>query len=255
MRFADVDGLGIAWQQFGSGPDCLVIPPLVSNIELQWEHEFHRRGVLEFQGGHLRITHFDKRGIGLSDRIDRIPSLEERIDDIPREQRWTWAGLERCHLFGISEGGLMAQLFAARHPERVDRLIVGNSIVGGFPITPEEEATMTANFERVATDWGRDGSIFRRVVLAVECDQRVVHQMVGATAASVSYARRILAATRERRSDEERRLVSVPRKHRGADSGDQFLGAERRGQSSQWGLSGRSDRWREEFWSTTMTTS
>ena len=40
------------------------------------------RPPLEFQGGHLRITHFDKRGIGLSDRIDRIPSLEERIDDI-----------------------------------------------------------------------------------------------------------------------------------------------------------------------------
>ena len=70
------------------------------------------------------------------------------------------AGLERCHLFGISEGGLMAQFFAARHPERVDRLIVGNSIVGGFPITPEEEATMTANFERVATDWGRDARLF-----------------------------------------------------------------------------------------------
>jgi hypothetical protein len=34
VRFADASGVGIAWQQFGHGPDVLVIPPLVSNVEL-----------------------------------------------------------------------------------------------------------------------------------------------------------------------------------------------------------------------------
>ena len=157
VKFANVDGLAIAWQQFGSGPDCLVIPPLVSNIEMQWDHEFYRRA-LEFQGRHLRVTHFDKRGIGLSDRCDRVPTLEERIADIGAVM--DAAHLERCHIFGISEGGLMAQLFAARHPERVDRLILGNSLVAGFPTSAEEQALVTAKFERVATDWGRDARFF-----------------------------------------------------------------------------------------------
>lgn len=157
VKFVEVDGLAIAWQQFGSGPDCLVIPPLVSNIEIQWDHEFYRRA-LEFQGRHLRVTHFDKRGIGLSDRCDRLPSLEERIADIGAVM--DAAGLERCHVFALSEGGLMAQLFAARHPERVDRLILGNSVVAGFPVGPEAASRLTANFERVTKDWGRDARFF-----------------------------------------------------------------------------------------------
>ena len=38
ISFADADGVSIAWQQFGSGPDVLAIPPLVGNIEIVWEH-------------------------------------------------------------------------------------------------------------------------------------------------------------------------------------------------------------------------
>jgi class 3 adenylate cyclase/pimeloyl-ACP methyl ester carboxylesterase len=153
VEFVEVDGLRIAWQQFGSGPDCVVIPPLVSNVELQWEHEFYRRA-MEGHGRYMRVTHFDKRGIGLSDRIDELPTLEQRIHDIGAVM--DAAGLERAHLFGISEGGLMALLFAARHPERVDRMVVANSASTGFTPSPEEAAAWAANYARVAEDWGRD---------------------------------------------------------------------------------------------------
>ena len=34
VRFADAGGVSIAWQQWGSGPDVLAIPPLVTNIEI-----------------------------------------------------------------------------------------------------------------------------------------------------------------------------------------------------------------------------
>ena len=43
------------------------------------------------------------------------------------------AGLERAHVFAMSEGGLMAQLFAARYPERVERLVLVNSLTIGYP--------------------------------------------------------------------------------------------------------------------------
>ena len=43
---------------------------------MQWEHEFYRRA-LEFQGQHLRVTQFDKRGVGLSDQFETIPTIEE----------------------------------------------------------------------------------------------------------------------------------------------------------------------------------
>lgn len=119
--------LHIAYQQFGSGPDVVLVPPLVSNVELSWDHEIYRR-VLELDGHHMRMLMFDKRGIGCSDRFERSPTLEERIQDITAVM--DAAGLERANLIGLSEGGIMAQLFAARHPERVDKLVLMNTGAG-----------------------------------------------------------------------------------------------------------------------------
>jgi pimeloyl-ACP methyl ester carboxylesterase len=84
--------------------------------------------VLEHNASYVRILEFDKRGIGTSDRFERHPTLEERIGDI--QAVMDAEGVERAHLLGLSEGGLMAQLFAALHPERVDRLVLVNSHPG-----------------------------------------------------------------------------------------------------------------------------
>lgn len=97
-------------------------------------HEFYRR-VLEFQGRHLRVLHFDKRRMGLSDRTEGLPTLDERIEDITAVM--DAAGVERSHVLGISGGGLMAQLFVARHAERVDRVVLANSMVHGNEPRPE----------------------------------------------------------------------------------------------------------------------
>jgi class 3 adenylate cyclase len=162
VRFADAGGVSIAWQQFGHGPDVLLIPPLVSNVEIAWEHEYYRR-FLEYLARHLRVVAFDKRGVGLSDRFATAPTLEERTEDILAVL--DAAGLERVALGGASEGGLMAQLFTAQHPERVERLVLINSLPGvsGFIAThtapdgslgPFEEK-LTA-FTHLVETWGRE---------------------------------------------------------------------------------------------------
>jgi len=102
VRFADAGGVSIAWQQWGSGPDVLAIPPLVTNIEIAWENEFFRR-FFEYVGRHVRITVFDKRGIGLSDKFHEAPALEQRTDDIVAVM--DAAGLVRPAVLGVSEGG------------------------------------------------------------------------------------------------------------------------------------------------------
>jgi class 3 adenylate cyclase/pimeloyl-ACP methyl ester carboxylesterase len=114
----------------------------------------------------VNILEFDKRGIGSSDRFTRHPTLEERIGDITAVM--DAEGIERASLLGFSEGGLMSQLFAVRHPERVDRLVLVNSAFGlsavpelraysDEPIDPEKE--FEERFGRlwhVAETWGRD---------------------------------------------------------------------------------------------------
>jgi pimeloyl-ACP methyl ester carboxylesterase/class 3 adenylate cyclase len=72
---------------------------------------------------------FDKRGVGLSDRVppDRLPSLETRMDDVRAVM--DAVGSERAVIYGISEGGPMAALFAATYPERTIGLIMFGSVV------------------------------------------------------------------------------------------------------------------------------
>src|SRR5688572_16021218 len=127
IRYARSGDLNIAYQRFGAGPDVVIIPGLVSNVELAWEQEVYRR-VREYIGRYVRVLEFDKRGIGSSDRFEQAPTLEQRIGDI--EAVMDAEGLERAHVLGLSEGGLMGQLFAAIHPERVDRLVLVNSMIG-----------------------------------------------------------------------------------------------------------------------------
>lgn len=166
ILFTKSGEVNIAYQSYGSGPDLVVVPPLISNVEIQWETELWRR-LLEFNGERFRVLHFDKRGIGISDRFEQKPTLEQRIGDIIAVM--DAEGVERAHVMGMSEGGIMAQLFAAMHPERVDRLVLLNSLPGvsiwdrlgeysDEPVLSSKEAALLSI--RLAEDWGRDPTFF-----------------------------------------------------------------------------------------------
>jgi class 3 adenylate cyclase len=119
------DGVHIAYQVFGSGPfDLVVIPGFISHVELAWEddamhHALHRLGTF------ARVIMFDKRGTGMSDRTDRLPDTDRRMLDI--EAVMSAADSEEAALLGVSEGGPMAIVFAAAHPERTRALVLVNS--------------------------------------------------------------------------------------------------------------------------------
>jgi class 3 adenylate cyclase/pimeloyl-ACP methyl ester carboxylesterase len=166
VHYADAGGVRIAWTQFGDGPDVLAVPPLITNAELGWENEHFRR-FFEYMGGYVRVTSFDKRGIGLSDRFVAPPTLEQRCDDIVAVMEA--AGLDRPSLLGVSEGGLMTMLFAAEHPGRVDRLALLNAHPGRTGLLAlhreidEELSGLRAVSEwmdRVIARWGEDPQFF-----------------------------------------------------------------------------------------------
>ena len=166
IRYARSGDLNIAYQRFGSGPDVVIIPGLVSNVELAWEHEVYRR-VREYVGRYVRVLEFDKRGIGSSDRFEQVPALEQRIEDINAVM--DAEGLERAHVLGLSEGGIMGQLFAALHPERVDRLVLVNSMIGSSALgslprqdddPPMRRRDVIERFRRMIDGWGREPEHF-----------------------------------------------------------------------------------------------
>lgn len=119
-RYARSGRLRIAYQVVGSGPiDLLFVPGFISNIDLYWEDAVLSR-FLHRLARFSRLILFDKRGTGLSDRIGELPTLEQRMDDVRAVM--DAVGSERAALFGISEGGAMAMLFAATYPDRVQAL-------------------------------------------------------------------------------------------------------------------------------------
>ena len=121
-HYAKSGDVSIAYQAFGKGPfDVVEIPGFISNVELNWEQPT-RRYALENAASYARMITMDKRGTGLSDPCIGVPTLEQRIADL--KAVLDEVGSERVALFGISEGGPMALLFAATYPERTEALVL-----------------------------------------------------------------------------------------------------------------------------------
>jgi class 3 adenylate cyclase len=72
--------------------------------------------------GFSRLIVFDRRGIGLSDRVSGAPPLEERMDDVRAVLDAVES--ERAALFGSMDGGAILTLFAATYPERTAALVL-----------------------------------------------------------------------------------------------------------------------------------
>jgi pimeloyl-ACP methyl ester carboxylesterase len=142
-RYAKSDGLSIAYQVFGDGPiDLVFIPGFVSNVEAAWLIP-SIAALYERLASFARVIVFDKRGTGVSDPIPGVATLEERMDDLRAVM--DAAGSERAALFGFSEGGPMAILFAATYPERVESLALYGSMARtteapDYPYAPPAEA-------------------------------------------------------------------------------------------------------------------
>jgi class 3 adenylate cyclase/pimeloyl-ACP methyl ester carboxylesterase len=125
-RYARSGEASIAYQVIGEGPlDLLFLPGWISQIEQLWELPALRR-FLERLAQFGRLILFDRRGIGLSDRVAEEHTLEQEVRDALAVL--DAAGSERAALFTYLLGGLVGALLAADHPERVGALVMYASV-------------------------------------------------------------------------------------------------------------------------------
>ena len=157
-RFAHSGRANIAWQVVGDGPfDLVYVPGWVSHIELAWEQP-ELGAFLRRLASFSRLIVFDKRGTGMSDRVpeEQLPTLEERMDDLRAVM--DAAGSRRAAVFGFSEGGNLAALFAATYPERTMALVMAHTFAKrvwspDYPWAPTPEAR-ERECEFVEREWG-----------------------------------------------------------------------------------------------------
>jgi class 3 adenylate cyclase len=125
------DGVYIAYQVLGDGPvDFVYAAPWVTHIEYRWElpeYASYLRRIASFS----RLILFDRRGLGMSDPIDpeHLPDLETRMVDLTAVI--DAVGSERAVIYGASESGSLATLFAASHPERTLALVLHGAYPSG----------------------------------------------------------------------------------------------------------------------------
>ena len=155
-RYAKSGEVHIAYQEFGDGPvNIVLVPGFISHIDNYWTHPDFALWLNQL-GSFARVVMFDKRGTGLSDRVSDLPAMDERMDDVRAVM--DAVGMERAAVFGISEGGSLATLFAAHHPERCDALIVYGAFAQFTSWFPTDEA-LQGLFDYIESGWGTGESL------------------------------------------------------------------------------------------------
>lgn len=156
VKYVPSGDVYIAYQVLGQGPvDIVFVCGYVSHLHQFWE-EPSMAGFFDQLAKFSRLILFDKRGVGLSDRVGYPPTLEDTMDDILAVMR----AVDSKHavLFGIVEGGPTSVLFAATYPERVSGLVLYETSAKwtrteDYPwaITPEQYDRW---LEYIVKNWG-----------------------------------------------------------------------------------------------------
>src|SRR6185312_4925187 len=154
-------GIDVAYKVMGDGLiDSVYVPGFVSHLDLIDDVPFYCHP-LDDMARFARVVTFDKRGTGLSDRSLGFGSLADRMDDIRAVM--DAAGIERAALYGISEGGPLAILFAATYPDRVTKLCLYGTFARAaydsdyeIGITPEQ---VELGLGSLIDEWGTGKSL------------------------------------------------------------------------------------------------
>ena len=156
-HYAKSGDVYIAYQILGQGAvDLVFVNGFISHLEQIWEEPGLARFFKQL-ASFCRLILFDKRGMGLSDRVGYPPSLENTMQDILAVM--DAAGSRRAILMGVSEGGPASLLTAASYPERVLGLIVYGSMAKWIKSSDYPWALSLEQHDRwlslLMRDWGK----------------------------------------------------------------------------------------------------
>jgi len=165
IRFCTTaDGVRIAYAVTGNGPPLVRAGTQLAHVEFDQANLVWRHWLAELSGSHT-LVRYDERGCGLSDWNARDLSFEAWVRDL--EAVVDAAGLERFDLIGILKGGVVAIAYAARHPERVSRLVLYNSCARGRLVratTPKEREEDEVRLKLIELGWGEGNEAFREAL-------------------------------------------------------------------------------------------
>jgi pimeloyl-ACP methyl ester carboxylesterase/DNA-binding winged helix-turn-helix (wHTH) protein len=160
------DGVRLAYAVAGEGPPLVRAANWMTHLGYDIESPVWRHWVRELADGRNFIR-YDERGCGLSDWEAGEFTFDDWVADL--ESVVEALGLERFPLLGVSQGGAVAVAYAARHPERVTKLVLCSAYARGREVRAQNDGERRAaalDLELARVGWGRDDPAFRQVFAA-----------------------------------------------------------------------------------------
>jgi pimeloyl-ACP methyl ester carboxylesterase/DNA-binding CsgD family transcriptional regulator len=164
IRFCtSFDGVKLAYAVSGEGPPLVMSATWLSHLEHQWHSASWQPWLEAFSHEHT-LLRYDPRGCGLSDREVDDVSFESWVRDF--ECVIEAAGLSRFDLLAKCWGGPIAVAYAARHPERVNRLVLyGTNALGRLRWSdrPGDAERARVLLDLMRLGWGQENHAFMQV--------------------------------------------------------------------------------------------
>src|SRR5579871_4158348 len=123
MNWVEVNGVGLRWDQSGSGPTTLVLVHEMGGTLDSWDQP-----VRALHNGRV-VLRYDTRGAGLSEKIKGSVTWDQMADDLAALLDAT-GHTGKVALAGIAVGAAIAAHFAVRYPDRAAALVLHGPAMG-----------------------------------------------------------------------------------------------------------------------------
>lgn len=183
---ADRNGKLIAYSVIGKGRPLVCDTGFVSHLEKQWEYPPYRRFFETLARSH-QVIRFDLPGIGLGDSTGNVVEFDQDVSVL--EDLIDGLGLGSVDLFGASQAAAVMVAYAARHSDRVGKLILYGGYANGAALSPPE--LQASLLQLIGAHWGLASSTLADVFIAGgDDDDRRVFATTTRAAASPEAAQR-----------------------------------------------------------------
>lgn len=191
--FLAYEGSRVAYATVGDGPPLVLPAYWVSHLGEDWGYPSFRTFVESLAQGRL-VVRYDRPGVGLSDRERRPETLTLDYEVELLAALVDALGLDRVALFGSSVGGPIGIAYAARRPERVERLVLYGTFAASRSIGTLE--TQRAMVELVRSSWGFGSRVMADLMgPSASPTERREYAAIQQTAATAATAARLLELT------------------------------------------------------------
>jgi class 3 adenylate cyclase/pimeloyl-ACP methyl ester carboxylesterase len=143
------DGVRIAYSKFGSGQPLIYPAPWITDLSFFLEDPITNQ-FFAWLAQETTVILYDKHGCGQSERDRKEFNLQAELLDL--ETVIDQLRLEELILFAISMAGPISIAYAARHPDKISRLILYGSYANGETLAKEE--VKSALISLVKASWG-----------------------------------------------------------------------------------------------------